>query len=122
MEGAYSVLYNFKSQMADRSVFDLIFDGVELQVRIQDHSKPQGFFVLVFGWVSYFEFESKEAIAAVSNFPSEALVELDGSDYINARKHRAGQYFDESARRFGLYLLDIGNLYVIGRSAEVSRE
>lgn len=116
------VVYDFKGSTIDRSIYDLSFDGADLKLIVQDTAGKNSFLEVNFEWVVQFEFESKEAMAALPNYQQEVLLELDASDYVNERQHRIGSYFTLETKRFALFLLDVGDLHVISRAAYVTRK
>lgn len=121
MEG-YGTIFDFKGKTIDRSVYDFDFDGADLKLLIQDTSASKAFLEISYEWVVHFVFESKESMAAVPNYHSEALIEFSASDYISTRQHRFGDFFTSDVRHFALYLLDVGDLHVISRNVTVTRK
>lgn len=116
------VIYDFAGRSIDRSVYDFGFDGGDLKLVIEDTTERDAFFEIKFSWVVSFIFECKASIAAVPNYQSESLVELDASDFMESRRHRVGEYFRDDLRRFALYLLDVGDLHVFSRGVTVARK
>ena len=105
--------YEFSGPFSDRSHFKLNFDGIDLEIELEDQKEAKSLIVFSFDSVVWFQFENHSTMLSFPNDSIEKVVVMSATSYTGERAHKFSPIFDENSKLYKLMLNDIGYLELV---------